>query len=649
MIQPIRGRRVAKFPQPSVRLRIETLEDRTALSTILWTNRGNAFSDTDNFNAVFGGNAGAARSVVDAAIQAWQNVIVNFNYADGGNTFSLNLSIDPTEIGNGALAWSGLQTDGQGKPKAGKIEIDAGWDGHGGGYFFDANMFSAAYSGALLTSYAREATPGHQAAYLGDFFTLVVHEMTHVLGINTDPGELLQMDPHNYLWNTGQPDVVDSGGTLFVFDGPSVRTLLTSDDQGGWGEPLPGHIAKAGNSYTHPATKVTYSGQLDALNSSYKFGRRVLISPTDALILKDAYGYTVNLPQSFWAGMPAQVIATGSGLGGAPLVQVYNGTTGAWQFNFSAYDAQFKGGVNVGVGDINADGYADIVAAPGPGMGPLVRVFDGLSGMIVREFYPYSTTLQSGMSVAVGDINGDGFADIITAPLGGNPDIRVYSGKDINGAFNPQGTSLLVQWFAYGLNFNVGANVATGDVNDDGYADIITGASSGNPHVRVYDGRDVAFKNFNANTSLLGQWFPYLISFNVGSTVSVGDVNGDGFADVITGATVGNPDVRVYDGHDISAGHFNGYAPQASVLAHFFSYGIQYNIGANVAAADVNDDGYADIVTGTTSGSPQVKVYEGQSIADGLFNPYNPDASLLQQFFASDPNMNMGVAVGAAS
>jgi hypothetical protein len=197
------------------------------------------------------------------------------------------------------------------------------------------------------------------------------------------------------------------------------------------------------------------------------------------------------------------------------------------------------------------------------------------------------------------------------------------------------------------LNYNVGANVAIGDVNHDGFADIVTGASTGNPHVKVYDGRDIAVGAFLGDGSLLGQWFPYLLQFNVGANVSVGDVNGDGFAEVITGATIGNPDVRIYDGFDVATGMMNGYAPDACVLAHFFAYGLMYNIGANVAVADVDGDGFADIVTGASTGNPHVKVYRGDSIADEIFNDSNPDASLLQSFFASSPGT--GVAVGATA
>src|SRR5262249_32263206 len=153
-------------------------------------------------------------------------------------------------------------------------------------------------------------------------------------------------------------------------------------------------------------------------------------------------------------------------------------------------------------------------------------------------------------------INGDGFADIVTGPLAGNPDVRVYSGKDIaTGSFNSSGASLLAQWFAYGLNFNVGANVAVGDVKRDGYADRVTGATAGNPHVKVESGKDIARGAFSPDgASLLGQWFPYALQFNVGANVSIGDVNGDGFADISTGASIGNPDVRVYNGRDVAAG-----------------------------------------------------------------------------------------------
>jgi hypothetical protein len=268
----------------------------------------------------------------------------------------------------------------------------------------------------------------------------------------------------------------------------------------------------------------------------------------------------------------------------------------------------------------------------------------------VADFAPYGAAYTDPIAVAVGDINGDGIDDIVTAATAGNPDVRVYDGKAFaNGTFDPNNpdASLIAQWFPYALQFNVGANVAVGDIEHNGFADIVTGATVGNPDVRVYRGKDIAGGTFNPNgTSLIAQWFPYGLDFNVGANVAVGDVTGDGFADVVTGATVGNPDVRVYNGKDIAQGTFNPLGN--SLLAQFFPYALQFNVGAFVAVGDTTGSGFGDIITGASAGNPDVRVYSGQDIAKGTFNNANPDASLRDQFFAYDLDFNIGVAVASA-
>src|SRR5580704_16461900 len=77
--------------------KLDSLEDRTLPSTIVWANRGTLGSDTDNFNAAFGSQATAARAEVDTALLYWQNAIQNFNYADGSNSFRLTISVNPTD------------------------------------------------------------------------------------------------------------------------------------------------------------------------------------------------------------------------------------------------------------------------------------------------------------------------------------------------------------------------------------------------------------------------------------------------------------------------------------------------------------------------------------------------------------------------
>jgi hypothetical protein len=89
----------------------------------------------------------------------------------------------------------------------------------------------------------------------------------------------------------------------------------------------------------------------------------------------------------------------------------------------------FKGGVRVATGDLNGDGIPELVAAPGVGTLPIVKVFDILSGALITEFNGLgSTQTGRGLSVAIGDINGDGAGDIITGATKGGSTVNVFYG-----------------------------------------------------------------------------------------------------------------------------------------------------------------------------------------------------------------------------
>jgi hypothetical protein len=211
--------------------------------------------------------------------------------------------------------------------------------------------------------------------------------------------------------------------------------------------------------------------------------------------------------------------------------------------------------------------------------------------------------------------------------------VRIYKGIDLAhhyentiaglnlGDFNPTGSSLATEFFAYGLQFNVGANVAVGDLSKTGFADVVTGASAGNPHVKVYNGKAIASGTFASNPegNIVTQFFAYGLQFNVGATVAVGDTNGDGSPDLITGASIGNPHVKVYNGAAIAGGTFNSNNPAASELNEFFAYGLQFDIGADVAAADFENNGKFDILTGASQGSPNYRIVKGN--ATGIIPP----------------------------
>jgi len=159
----------------------------------------------------------------------------------------------------------------------------------------------------------------------------------------------------------------------------------------------------------------------------------------------------------------------------------------------------------VAAGDVNGDGRADIITAAGPGGGPHVKVFDGMNLNLLQSFFAYDANFTGGVYVAAGDVNGDGFADIITgAGPGGGPHVKVFDGTS---------NTILLSFFAFDQTFTGGVRVAAGDVNGDGFADIVTGAGPGDgPHVKVFDGHN--------NLNLLHSFFAYEPNFTGGVFVA---------------------------------------------------------------------------------------------------------------------------------
>ncbi|HVV37874.1 MAG TPA: ELWxxDGT repeat protein [Acidimicrobiales bacterium] len=306
--------------------------------------------------------------------------------------------------------------------------------------------------------------------------------------------------------------------------------------------------------------------------------------------------------QALWRiGTPPLVVTTGNG---AP-VQLATFARNGSEMERTAPYGDFGGGASVAQGDVNGDGVLDIIVGAGPGGGPHVQVFSGVDNSVLRSFYAYASGFTGGVFVAAGDINGDGKADIITGVgPGGGPHVQAFSGAD---------NTVLRSFYAYAPAFTGGVRVGAADINGDGKADIITGAGpGGGPHVQVFSGAD---------NSVLRSFYAYAPGFTGGVYLGGGDINGDGKADIITGVGPGGgPHVQAFSGAD------------NTVLRSFYAYAPAFTGGVRVGAADLNGDGKADIITGAgPGGGPHVQAFSGA------------DNTVLDSFFAYPPSFTGGV------
>ena len=228
----------------------------------------------------------------------------------------------------------------------------------------------------------------------------------------------------------------------------------------------------------------------------------------------------------------AKEIITGAGPGGGPHVRRFESipatatTSTAITGDFFAYDLSFRGGVDVAAGDTTGDGKAEIITAPGPGGGPHIKIFKA-DGTLLNEFFAYIGSFHGGVNVAAADLDGDGKAEIITAPKGnGGAHIKV---------FKADGT-LQKEFFAYDGSFLGGADVAAVPKEGSKPALIITGAGpGGGPHV----------KTFNSQGKEQSNWFAYDTNFRGGLRVSAGKI-GTSYKIATAPAGGGGPDFKLF-------------------------------------------------------------------------------------------------------
>jgi hypothetical protein len=373
-------------------------------------------------------------------------------------------------------------------------------------------------------------------------------------------------------------------------------------------------------------------------------------------------------------------------LGSAAGIASGNPTTAAAQLESNQGDAAL--GLSVaGAGDVNGDGYADVVVgAPfydadetdegaafvflGSGTG----IAHGEPSTAAAQFESNQANARLGYNVAgAGDVNGDGYADVIvSAPVYAAGQMNegaafVYLGGAEGIRDGNPGTAA-TQIESNQSNVILGASVASaGDVNGDGYADVIVGAPF---YDAGHDAEGAAFVFLGSAAGIAdgspataaAQLEADQASAHLGTSVAgTGDVNGDGYADVIVGASgydAGQTDegaaflflgsaAGIGDGSPATAAaQLEADQPNALLGGHPAGLGASSVAGAG----DVNGDGYADVIVGayqydagqTDEGAAFLFLGSATGIADGS------PASAAAEFQANQGSALLGWSVAGA-
>jgi FG-GAP repeat protein len=387
-----------------------------------------------------------------------------------------------------------------------------------------------------------------------------------------------------------------------------------------------------------PASAQTVGGSYDTL---YQWDGQATV---------DVFGYALAAAGDIDGDRIDDVIiaayrADPGGLPRAGTASVYSGADGSLihQWNGQAAGEHFGYSVS-GAGDVNADGFADlIIGAKDASVGGLrhtgsALLYSGRDGSLLFRLDGQTEFEAFGSSVAgAGDVNQDGFSDVLI----GAPQADPHGTKDAGSVFLYSGANgkLLYQWHGAEQENYFGRSVAAaGDVNQDGYPDVIVGALWAN-HVGLAEA-GAAYVYSGANGHPLYRWDGDAAYAWFGQSVAgAGDINRDGYDDLIVGAVAynlgwrGDPgSVYVYSGAD------------GTLMRHWFGQGPDDQFGISVSGAgDFDQDGFDDVLIGANGTDPG-----GLAAAGSAFVFSGDTGVLLHQWDGTAEYDYLGIAVSAA-
>jgi len=316
------------------------------------------------------------------------------------------------------------------------------------------------------------------------------------------------------------------------------------------------------------------------------------------------------------------VVADTARWGGTPRVRLLNAASGAAIAQFDAFEQRFRGGLKAVPADLDGDGRFEIVAVPERGRTGEVAVFRqevGVDGgvTVARDtsfvLRPFGPGYSHGMSLTVGDFDGDRLDDIAVARATGDGQVRVYTSRP----GSADRFELFRSFVPRFIGSRAGLTLAAGDFGTfggttpdpgvpDGKAELVVASAAGSAaRVQI---RDLS----RAEVPVLDTLQP-LSGFRGGMDVTVARVSKDSIPDLIFAeGTGGVSRIEVHDGKVASAANpvlatFTGFERHRAVQPVF------------AAGVDTDGDGRANKIRVLQSGNASAKI-QSFSIADGANN-----------------------------
>ncbi len=256
-------------------------------------------------------------------------------------------------------------------------------------------------------------------------------------------------------------------------------------------------------------------------------------------------------------GRVDELFGIGAGGGSIVLARFHNADGSTDTVRLDAFEAAFRGGVALSVGDLDGDGAAEVVVSAGNGGGGRVQIFSvARTGFVKRaDFFGIDDDrFRGGASTALADLNADGRPELLVAAgVGGGPRVAVFDGASLLAPLlDPAPPRLRNDFFAFGgddaARLRNGVNIEAADLNGDGRVDLIFGAGAGGARrvlaidgARYLDGETAALVNFYVDND---------DARRSGVRVAVKDIDQDGRADLVVEH---DSQLRIYDGARIVA------------------------------------------------------------------------------------------------